>query len=103
MPKDLQSYLDQLRAEHPDEVVDIDHEVDARFDITAVLLKLHKLHLKELPILLFNRVRKVTGEISPDPVMLNVWGSRRRFAWELDCAPANVSVAIQDHPVHGDP
>jgi UbiD family decarboxylase len=100
MATDLHTYLDGLRSRYPDEVVEIDQEVDARYEATALLLKLHKLYLKELPILLFNRVRKVNGELSPDPVMLNVWGSRRRFARELGCSTEEVTAAIQDRVAH---
>ncbi|MBI2985560.1 MAG: UbiD family decarboxylase [Deltaproteobacteria bacterium] len=93
---DLSSYLRELKEQHPDEIIEVNREIDARFQATAILLKLHRFRLNELPIVMLNNVRTTGGKLSPVPVVLNLWGSRRRWGWMLNTSPEGVAAAIRE-------
>jgi len=99
--KDLRYFLNWMRQEHPQDLIEIDREVDSRYEITAVLLKLHKLRLEDLPVLVFKRVRTTKGEISPYPVIINIAGSRRRYAKWLEATPETVTNVARERMTTG--
>ena len=70
---DLRSFIDKVRQESPDEVLNISKEVDPRFDITALVVKLEQ--ERRFPILVFENVKGTKF-----PVVTNVHASRRRLA-----------------------
>src|SRR5579862_7131808 len=66
----------------PEQVVHIRQEVDAHWEAAAIAVKTQK-EMREPPVLIFDRVRTVEGEISPWPVVMNVFATRRRCAFAL--------------------
>ena len=67
MTKDLHSFLQEYERDFPAEVVHIEKEVDARYEITALVSKLKK--QKKFPILFFHRVKTARG-ISTLPLIV---------------------------------
>ncbi len=81
---DLRSFLDRVRAERPADMIEIDREVDPRFETAAILVKLEAQHRS--PILFF---KSVAGTALP--VVTNVCGSMGRIAFALGCSLKDVS------------
>jgi len=77
---DLRSFIEKVRQESPDEVLNITKEVDPRFDITALVVKLER--EKRFPILVFENVKGTKF-----PVVTNVHASRRRLAAAIGSDP----------------
>jgi UbiD family decarboxylase len=78
MTLDLRGFLDRVRAERRTDLVEIEREVNPRYETTAILTRLEQ-NLKS-PVLLFKNVRG-----SRFPVVSNVCGSMGRLALALDC------------------
>ena len=57
--KDLRSFLTEVKERHPEELITIDRDVDLRFEISALLVKLDRAH--KFPITLFTHLRDVEG------------------------------------------
>lgn len=85
--RDLRSHLDWVAREFPGDVIRVEKEVNAKFEVTALLLKLHRFKLENLPILIFNRVRTVQGRISPFPLVVL-----------LSAGPAHMGKFLGVHP-----
>jgi 2,5-furandicarboxylate decarboxylase 1 len=81
---DLRGFLDRVRAERRSDLVEIEREVDPRFETTAIVTKLEE--KQRSPILLFKRVAG-----SRFPLVSNVCGSMGRLALALDCPLKQVS------------
>jgi 2,5-furandicarboxylate decarboxylase 1 len=81
---DLRSFLDHVRKTTPTDLVEVEREVQPRYETTAILTKLDE--LLRSPILFF---RHVAG--SAFPVVTNVCGSRDRLAMALGCAKDEMS------------
>jgi UbiD family decarboxylase len=81
---DLRTFLDRMRAERPADLVEIEREVDGRFETGAILTKLEEQHRS--PVLLF---KSVAG--SPLPLVSNVCGSMGRIAFALGCPLKDLS------------
>ena len=90
MTKDLHSFLKEYERDFPAEVVHIEKEVDARYEITALASKLEK--QKKFPILFFHRVKTVRG-ISSLPLIVFLLSSRKRLAHVLESRVEGVGVA----------
>ncbi len=79
MPRDLRQFIDELREEHPDDVVDVWPQVDpARHDVSAILQHLDD--RKRYPLTLFQRASDMHGEESAFKLVSNVFGTRERCA-----------------------
>lgn len=87
MSKDLRQFLADLKQKLPDEVVEIDREVDPKFELPGVLRKLQD--QQQYPAAIFNNVKG--SEFS---VVSNVFPSNKRLALALDADPDNL---IQDY------
>jgi UbiD family decarboxylase len=72
MTNDLGSYLEVLRAEHPDELLEVEAPVPLDHDMTAFALELER--RKQTPVLLFKNVAGFTV-----PVVCNLFASRERI------------------------
>ena len=79
-PADLRGFIEKIRAESPDDVLTISKEVDPRFEITALTVKLEQ--QRRFPILIFENVKG-----SEFPVVTNVHASRRRLASAIGSEP----------------
>lgn len=91
--KDLRTFLDEYEESHPDLVVHVEQEVDARWEASAIVLKSQK-ELPEAPVFVFHRLRTVHGEISPFPVVMNLFASRHRLAHAVDSSFERVGIEI---------
>lgn len=76
MTKDLRSFLDFLRREHPEEILDIKGQVDLEYDMTTYVMELEK-SLK-FPLLFFHDVKDY-----PYPVVVNTFANRRRIGYGI--------------------
>ena len=83
-PHDLRSFLERVRNERRTDLVEIEREVDPRYETTAILTKLEE--KQRSPILFFRRVKG-----SRFPLVTNVSGSLGRLALALDCPMKDVS------------
>jgi 2,5-furandicarboxylate decarboxylase 1 len=77
---ELRSFIEDIRRNHPEEVLTISREVDPRFEITALVVKLEQ--ERRFPILIFENVRG-----SKFSVVTNVHASRRRLASAIGSEP----------------
>ena len=75
---DLHTYLDELEARHPEQVVRIDRPISSNQQITALVKKLEA--LKKLPVLVFSNVVGPDGRRAACPLVMNLLASRQRCA-----------------------
>ena len=69
MPKSLRTFLEEMRRELPDEVVDISKVVDpSGYDVTAIIQQLTD--LKKFPLLIFNRPLNLHGRVSETKLVM---------------------------------
>ena len=80
--KDLRSFLEEVKRRYPEELVRVDREVDLKFEISALLVKLDRSH--KFPIVIFDRLKDVAGKPSAFPLLTNLFASRRLCALALD-------------------
>jgi 2,5-furandicarboxylate decarboxylase 1 len=85
--RDLRGFIESVRKESPEEVLTISREVDPRFEITALAVKLEQ--ERRYPILVFENVKG-----SAFPVVTNVHASRRRLAAAIGSQPRS---AVADY------
>jgi UbiD family decarboxylase len=78
MPKNLHSFLKEYEANYPDDVLNIEKEIDSNQEITAIIIHLEK--LDKYPLLVFHNVLNAEGKRSEQPVVTNVLASRTREA-----------------------
>ena len=77
---DLRGFIEKVRQEFPEDVLTISKEVDPRFEITALVVKLEQ--DRRFPILIFENVKGTKF-----PVVTNVHASRRRLAAAIGTEP----------------
>jgi len=77
---DLRSFIEKVRQEALEDVLTISKEVDPRFEITALVVKLEE--ERRFPILIFENVKGTKF-----PVVTNVHASRRRLAAAIGSEP----------------
>src|SRR5689334_15100348 len=80
--KDLRTFLSQVEREHPEELVRIERDLELRFELSALLVKLDREH--KFPIVLFENLRNVSGSKSKFPLLSNLFASRRLCALALE-------------------
>ena len=77
MPKDLRTFIEQVRERYPDDFLRVTREVDPNFELTGVLRKLQD--ESRYPMVMFENVKDVDV-----PVLGNALGSRDRLALLFD-------------------
>jgi 2,5-furandicarboxylate decarboxylase 1 len=82
MNKDMHQFLARLEREKPWDVLRVRKEVSPEFEIPAILQ--HVEARRKDPVIIFEKVRNLNGDLSPFPVVINLFGSRRRLADALD-------------------
>lgn len=82
MPKDLRSFLAQVEAMMPEDFVRIRRPVDPKFEVTAV--QQHLENDNRFPLVLFEQVKNLRGEISDFRLMSNAFASRQKVALAMD-------------------
>ncbi|MBI3064968.1 MAG: UbiD family decarboxylase [Deltaproteobacteria bacterium] len=80
--KDLRSFLADVKRLHPEELVTVEREMDLRFEISALHVKLDRAH--KFPITLFTELRDVEGKPCAFPLLSNLFASRRLCALALE-------------------
>jgi 2,5-furandicarboxylate decarboxylase 1 len=75
---DLRGFLERVKQDRPTDLLEIEREVDPRFQTTAILMRLEE--RQRSPILLFKRVKGTRFS-----VVTNVCGSMGRLAFALGC------------------
>jgi len=80
--KGLQEFLKEYEEAYPDLVVHVHQEVDARYDASAIALKAQK-ELRETPVFILHKLRMTNGQISPYPVVMDLFASRQRSAFAV--------------------
>jgi UbiD family decarboxylase len=82
MAKQLRDHLERLARERPYDLVRVAREIaPANFEVTALLQHLE--NEKRYPTVLFEKPLTVRGEVSPFPLLSNVFASRGRCALAL--------------------
>jgi 2,5-furandicarboxylate decarboxylase 1 len=71
-------------------VVHVHEEVNARWEAAAIALKAQKT-MEEAPVFVFHCIRTEDGSISPFPLVLNLFASRRRLAFAVGSTARTVS------------
>jgi 2,5-furandicarboxylate decarboxylase 1 len=88
--KSLHSFLDDIQQHHPEHLLAVDHAIDPRFEVSALLVKLDQAH--KFPIVLFNKIKNVHGKLSRFPLLSNLFASRTLCAEALDSTLARVGL-----------
>ena len=88
MAKNLQDFLQRLEAQLPHDFLQIGRTTSpADFEVTALLQHLED--DRKFPALLFENPRNFKGELSPFPLLSNLFASRRRCALALGMDPGD--------------
>lgn len=99
--KDFRIFLREYEAAHPDWVLHVDREVSARWEVAALATKAQKqLRGAGAPVLIFHTVRTLQGEISPWPVVMNLFASRQRCAFAVGASYERLGREMQERRVH---
>ncbi len=89
MPSDLRTFLSSWGQEHPEEVLSIDKEVSVKWETTFLQAALDR--KGRHPTLIFRKPRNHHGELTPHPLITNIFASRRRIASVLGFGPREVA------------
>ena len=57
--KDLKSFLADVRRRYPEELITVERDMDLRFEISALLVKLDRAH--KFPLTAFSNLRDFVG------------------------------------------
>ena len=77
MPQDLQTFLKRLKADHPEQLLEVDEPVSREFEATALVMEAER--LPSCPAVVF---RNIAG--SEFTMAANVLAHRPRLAWALE-------------------
>ena len=81
-PSELRDYIAMIERDHPKEILRIKDEIDpAKFEATAILANLEEAGIN--PMVVFERPINQLGQVSPFPLVTNIYSSRRRDALAL--------------------
>lgn len=93
--KDFRTFLQEYEAAYPNMVAHVEGEVSSRWEAAGVALKAQK-ELREAPLLIFHRVRTEDGNVSPYPLVVNVFASRQRSAFATGCSFDRLGCELYD-------
>ncbi|RKL62862.1 UbiD family decarboxylase [Thermoanaerobacteraceae bacterium SP2] len=82
MSKDLRSFLKDLERQMPEDIVRVKREIDPKFEITAI--QQHLENQDKFPLLIFEKVKNLKGELSPFKVVTNMFATRQKCAVAMD-------------------
>lgn len=86
MPKDLRSFISQLKELLPEDIVQVKKKISPKFQVTAV-----QRHLEaegRFPLLIYEKVQDLRGELSQFQVVTNLFGDRQKCAVAMDLNPS---------------
>ena len=95
MAKDLRTFLTELEAEEPDQVIRVKREVDPRFEVTGVLARLEQ--ERKFPVVIFEKVKG-----SSLPVVTNVHADARRLFRAIGLKNAAISDFLREYSARED-
>src|SRR4030042_4801526 len=78
--RDVNDFLERLREEMPNNLLEVDKEIDSKFEITAFLRKLEE--RGKYPVVLFNHVKNLLG-VGGNRVITNMTADRRMIAMAI--------------------
>jgi 2,5-furandicarboxylate decarboxylase 1 len=79
---DLRDFISLIERDHPEELLRIGEEINpGSFEATAILANLEQKGL--FPMVLFERPVNQLGQVSPFPLVTNIYASRKRCALAL--------------------
>jgi 2,5-furandicarboxylate decarboxylase 1 len=83
MAKDLQTFLDGIKKEHPDGYATVEKVVNpADFDVTGILEQMTR--KKKDPVVFFKKPKNLLGEVTDIQLVSNMFATRARCALALD-------------------
>ncbi|MBI2880107.1 MAG: UbiD family decarboxylase [Candidatus Tectomicrobia bacterium] len=74
--KTLRSFIEEVKAEHPEDYLEYPEEVDPRFEVTALVEEL--IRVNRYPVVFFPRVKG-----SPHPIVVGAAASRKLMAYSM--------------------
>ncbi|MCL5958237.1 MAG: UbiD family decarboxylase [Chloroflexi bacterium] len=86
---DLRTFLKRLREERPDDILELNQEVDSKHELSYLQAKLEERSM--FPLVIANNVRNFDGSRSKFPVVSNIFASRSRCAWSIGSTAERVS------------
>lgn len=90
VPKDLRSFIDQVKREAPEQFLEIQKEIDCQYEVPALLQYLEE--RGKYPMVLFHRVRNINGDIPSLRLLTNVGAARERIAMAIDSTVDRVAM-----------
>ena len=89
----LRSFLELLEKESPREMIRISRPVDpARFEVTAILKHLE--NRGKFPLVRFDQPKNLKGDVSPYPLLSNIFATRERCALALGLKPEQAGMEL---------
>src|SRR3990170_3831177 len=95
MAKDLRTFLSDLQARFPEELVRVKRPVDAKWELSAVVHRLQK--EGRLPVFFFENIKG-----HDLPVVVNLFASRKLLACALETPPEKIVeklIKAEEHPI----
>ena len=93
MSKDLHEYLNKIEKEYPQNLVNIEKEVDPQgFEVSAIMQ--HLTNQNRYPIICFNKTKNVKGNSSSLPLAYNLFATRELCALALDVPPEKSNMVL---------
>ena len=86
---DLRAFLNKLREERPEDILELNDEMDSKHELSFLQWKLEERGM--YPLVIANNVRNYDGRQSRFPVVTNVFASRSRCAWAIGSTAERVS------------
>ncbi|MCL5961318.1 MAG: UbiD family decarboxylase [Chloroflexi bacterium] len=86
---DLRYFLSRLREERPQDILEINSEIDGQYELSYLQWKLEE--SGRFPLVIANKVRNFNGERSKFPIVTNVFASRDRCAWSIGSTSEGVA------------
>ncbi|MCL5962433.1 MAG: UbiD family decarboxylase [Chloroflexi bacterium] len=86
---DLRTFLSRLREERPQDILEIDSEIDGQYELSYLQWKLED--LGRYPLVIANNARGYNGRRSKFPIVSNVFASRDRCAWSIGSTSEQVA------------
>lgn len=83
--KTLRDFITLLKKEAPDEIIEVNREVDCNLEATTLLRKFELQGRQVMAI--FNKPKAIDGSVSPVPLVLNTFATRKKLAMALDLPP----------------
>jgi len=88
--KSLRSFLADVERRYPEEFVRVKRDLDLRFELSALLVKLDREH--KFPIVQFDDLKNASGSRSSYPLLSNLFASRRLCAMALESTIEKVGI-----------